>query len=65
MLNHGISTGALFLGVGMLYDRRHTHEIKQFGGLATPMPVLMSFFLFIACCRRSRCRRSMDSSANF
>ena len=48
MLNHGISTGALFLGVGMLYDRRHTHEIKQYGGLATPMPVLMSFFLFIS-----------------
>jgi len=47
MLNHGVSTGALFLAVGMLYDRRHTHEIKQFGGLATPMPVLMSFFLFI------------------
>ncbi|MGD0956094.1 MAG: NADH-quinone oxidoreductase subunit M [Candidatus Acidiferrales bacterium] len=48
MLNHGVSTGALFLGVGMLYDRRHTHEIKEYGGLATPMPVLMSFFLFIA-----------------
>jgi NADH-quinone oxidoreductase subunit M len=48
MLNHGISTGALFLAVGMLYDRRHTHEIKEFGGLATPMPILMSFFLFIA-----------------
>jgi len=32
--------------VGMLYDRRHTFEIKQFGGLATPMPVLMAFFLF-------------------
>jgi len=32
----------------MLYDRRHTHEIKEYGGLATPMPVLMSFFLFIA-----------------
>ena len=47
MLNHGVSTGALFLGVGMLYDRRHTHEIKQFGGLATPMPFLMGFFLFI------------------
>ncbi|MGH9745968.1 MAG: complex I subunit 4 family protein [Candidatus Acidiferrales bacterium] len=46
MLNHGVSTGALFIGVGMLYDRRHTFEIKQFGGLATPMPVLMSFFLF-------------------
>ena len=48
MLNHGISTGALFLGVGMLYDRRHTHEISEFGGLANPMPVLMAFFLFIA-----------------
>lgn len=47
MLNHGVSTGALFLAVGMLYDRRHTHEIKEFGGLATPMPVLMSSFLFI------------------
>ncbi len=46
MLSHGISTGALFLCVGMLYDRRHTFEIKQFGGLATPMPVLMSLFLF-------------------
>jgi NADH-quinone oxidoreductase subunit M len=48
MLSHGVSTGALFLGVGMLYDRRHTHEIKEFGGLLNPMPVLMSFFLFIA-----------------
>ncbi|HYL47630.1 MAG TPA: NADH-quinone oxidoreductase subunit M [Candidatus Limnocylindrales bacterium] len=47
MLNHGISTGGLFLAVGMLYDRRHTHEIKEFGGLATPMPTLMAFFLFI------------------
>jgi NADH-quinone oxidoreductase subunit M len=32
----------------MLYDRRHTHEIKEFGGLVNPMPVLMAFFLFIA-----------------
>jgi NADH-quinone oxidoreductase subunit M len=48
MLNHGVSTGALFLAVGMLYDRRHTHDIKEFGGLANPMPVLMAFFLFIA-----------------
>jgi NADH-quinone oxidoreductase subunit M len=46
MLSHGISTGALFLGVGMLYDRRHTHWIKEFGGLATPMPVLASLYLF-------------------
>ncbi len=46
MLNHGISTGALFLGVGMLYDRRHTHLIKDFGGLATPMPTLAALYLF-------------------
>jgi NADH-quinone oxidoreductase subunit M len=46
MLSHGISTGALFLGVGMLYDRRHTHWIKEFGGLATPMPVLAALYLF-------------------
>jgi NADH-quinone oxidoreductase subunit M len=48
MLAHGISTGALFLLVGMLYDRRHTFEIKQYGGLATPMPRLAAFFLFAA-----------------
>src|SRR6266699_4292579 len=48
MLAHGISTGALFLLVGMLYDRRHTFEIKQYGGLATPMPRLSAFFLFVA-----------------
>ncbi|MBZ5641990.1 MAG: NADH-quinone oxidoreductase subunit M [Acidobacteriia bacterium] len=46
MLAHGISTGALFLGVGMLYDRRHTHLIKEYGGLATPMPVLAGLYLF-------------------
>ena len=48
MLGHGISTGVLFLIAGMLYDRRHTHLIAEFGGLATPLPVLSAFFL-IAC----------------
>jgi NADH-quinone oxidoreductase subunit M len=47
MISHGVSTGALFLGLGMIYDRRHTYEIKEFGGLVNPMPVLMAFFLFI------------------
>jgi NADH-quinone oxidoreductase subunit M len=47
MISHGVSTGALFLGLGMIYDRRHTYEIKEFGGLVNPMPVLMSFFLFV------------------
>ncbi len=47
MLNHGVSTGALFLLAGMLYDRRHTYEIKEYGGLATPMPVYATLFLLI------------------
>jgi NADH-quinone oxidoreductase subunit M len=47
MLNHGVSTGALFLLVGALYDRRHTHLISEFGGIATPMPIFSSVFLFI------------------
>lgn len=48
MLNHGISTGGLFLVAGMLYDRKHTYALKEYGGLATPMPNLMAFFLFIS-----------------
>jgi len=47
MLAHGVSTGALFMLAGILYDRRHTYEIEEFGGLATPLPVYASFFLFI------------------
>jgi len=39
MINHGLSTGALFLLVGVLYERRHTRMLDQFGGLATKMPV--------------------------
>lgn len=38
MLNHGVSTGALFLLVGMIYDRRHTRQMEEFGGLARSMP---------------------------
>ena len=45
MINHGIVTGALFLGVGMLYDRTHTREIKVYGGLASVVPVLAAFFM--------------------
>jgi NADH-quinone oxidoreductase subunit M len=45
MLNHGISTGALFLLVGFIYERRHTREIKEFGGLANIMPVYATIFV--------------------
>jgi len=47
MFSHGVSTGALFLLVGMLYDRRHTRLISDFGGLATSMPVYSTFFLIV------------------
>jgi NADH-quinone oxidoreductase subunit M len=46
MVNHGLSTGALFLLVGMLYDRRHTKEFKEFGGLAKVMPWFAFFLVF-------------------
>ena len=47
MLNHGISTGALFLLVGMLYDRAHTRMIADFGGVASKMPIFTTFFLIV------------------
>jgi NADH-quinone oxidoreductase subunit M len=47
MLNHGISTGALFLLVGMLYLRRHTREIAEFGGLWKSVPIYASIFMFV------------------
>jgi len=45
-INHGITTGALFLLVGMIYDRRHTKKIADFGGLAQVMPIFAGLFLF-------------------
>jgi NADH-quinone oxidoreductase subunit M len=48
MLNHGISTGALFFLVGMLYDRRHTRQIAEFGGLKTVMPWFFAVFFLIS-----------------
>jgi NADH-quinone oxidoreductase subunit M len=45
MLNHGVSTGALFLFVGMIYERRHTRMISDFGGLARPMPWFSALFV--------------------
>jgi NADH-quinone oxidoreductase subunit M len=47
MLAHGVATGGLFMLAGILYERRHTYEISDFGGLATPMPKYAGFFLFI------------------
>ena len=45
MINHGVVTGALFLSIGMVYERTHTRAIKDYGGLASTMPIFGSFFL--------------------
>ena len=45
MLSHGVSTGALFLLVGFIYERRHTRAITEFGGLANVMPVFATIFI--------------------
>ncbi len=47
MINHGLSTGALFLIVGMIYDRRHTRMIEDFGGLAKCIPIFSTIFLIV------------------
>jgi NADH-quinone oxidoreductase subunit M len=47
MINHGISTGALFLLVGMIYERTHSREISKYGGLATKMPIFAIFFVIV------------------
>jgi NADH-quinone oxidoreductase subunit M len=47
MINHGISTGALFLLVGVIYERRHTREISEYGGLARQLPVYATIFMII------------------
>jgi NADH-quinone oxidoreductase subunit M len=47
MLSHGISTGALFLLVGMIYERTHSREISKYGGLAAVLPIYTIFFLIV------------------
>ncbi len=47
MVNHGLSTGALFLLVGMLYERTHTRMVADYGGLARRIPVFTAFFLIV------------------
>ncbi len=48
MLSHGVSTGALFLLVGFIYERRHTRQISEFGGLANVMPIFATIFVITA-----------------
>jgi len=48
MVNHGLSTGALFLLVGVMYERRHTRDISEYGGMWDAMPLLARLFLVVA-----------------
>jgi NADH-quinone oxidoreductase subunit M len=48
MVNHGLSTGALFLLVGMLYERRHTRLLSEYGGIWAKVPIFGSFFIITA-----------------
>jgi NADH-quinone oxidoreductase subunit M len=48
MINHGLSTGALFLLIGFLYERRHTRQIAAFGGLAKQVPVMAGLWLVVS-----------------
>src|SRR2546429_7217088 len=63
MINHGISTGALFFLAGMLYERRHSRLIDAFGGIAKVVPLLAAA-LTIVSLSRSGCRPRTDSSAS-
>ncbi len=48
MINHGLSTGALFLMAGMLYERKHTRMMEEFGGIAKVIPTFTAFFIFVS-----------------
>src|SRR6185295_14633243 len=47
MLSHGLTTGGLFLGIGVLYERRHTRRLAEYGGIWKQMPVFAGLFLVI------------------
>ena len=71
MINHGISTGALFALVGMIYDRYHTRNIADFGGLARRLPRLAFFLVLFTLSSIGLpgtewlCRRILDSAGMF
>ena len=64
MVNHGVSTGALFLLVGMIYERRHTREISQLKGIQKVAPIFAGVLHRGDARRRSGCPASTASSAS-
>ena len=63
MINHGISTGALFLLIGMIYERRHTRLIEDYGGIAQVVPMFATLLTLVALSSIG-CRARTDSSAS-
>ena len=67
MINHGISTGALFLLVGMIYERRHTREIDAYGGIAQVVPMFAALLTIVSLssigCRARTVRRRVPRAA--
>ena len=64
MLSHGIVSAALFLCVGVVYDRMHTREIARYGGLADRMPAYALIFMVFTMATRSACPARRASSAS-
>ena len=63
MISHGLVSGALFLSVGVIYDRMHTREIKAYGGLVNRMPLYAVVFLILTMATWP-CRAPRASSAS-
>ena len=63
MISHGLVSGALFLCVGVLYDRLHTREISAYGGVVNTMPVF-AFFAVLFAMANAACRAPRASSAS-
>jgi NADH-quinone oxidoreductase subunit M len=64
MINHGLSTGALFLLIGFMYERYHTRDMREIGGLAAKMPVWSFFMVFFVMASVGPARASTGSSAS-
>ena len=64
MINHGLSTGALFFLIGMIYERRHTRLIDAYGGIARVVPMFAALLTLVVAQPHRRCRARTDSSAS-
>ena len=64
MVNHGLSTGGLFILVGLIYDRTHTRQIAEYGGIWAVVPIFSALFLVVTLGVDRACRARTASSAS-